>query len=381
MVIHFHKLVIKTVTWETADTILVSFDVPEPLKTVFSFLPGQNITIRSVIDGNELRRSYSVCSDPGDELLSIAIREVRDGLFSSWAIRTLIEGHQLEVLPPTGSFIVQTNADHRKNYLAIAAGSGITPVYAIIASVLFTEPNSRFVLLYGNRTQQDIIFREKLAGLKNRYMDRFVVHHFLSRETTDAEIYNGRLDSDKLNRINGKLIWPVLADEVFICGPAEMISGTKGWMLDHGVAEQKIHTELFSVPDATGKTPVKNPIPGSTNGDSRNVEKSNTTGSEKNDTNNSPRDCQVTVKADGHHYVFKLAMDGEKILNAALEHGADLPFSCKGGVCGTCRAKILQGTVDMELNYALEPDELAAGYILTCQSHPTSEIVVIDFDS
>ena len=367
MSIHFQKLVISDATRETDDAIIVAFDVPQELKSVFTFLPGQNITVRSVVNETELRRSYSICSEPGDPLLRIAIREVAGGIFSAWAVRTFVKGHMVDVLPPTGTFTVQPDVAHKKKYLAIAAGSGITPVFAIISSLLSVEKGSKVTLLYGNRTQASIIFREQLAALKNRYIDRFTLHHFLSREMTDPDIYNGRLDAARLAELDGRLVDFAAMDEIFICGPSAMTFEVKNWLLQKGINDKKIHVELFSVPDASGKAAPQSttqaaPVPPESNHEL------------------SSRSSRITVKADGHNYVFNLPRDGKKILNAALDHGADLPFSCKGGVCGTCRARLVEGLVEMELNYALEPEEVAAGYILTCQSIPLTEKVIVDFD-
>ncbi|RYY23256.1 MAG: 2Fe-2S iron-sulfur cluster binding domain-containing protein [Chitinophagaceae bacterium] len=395
MSIHFHKLVIEDVIRETEDAIIVGFRVPAALTSMFRFLPGQNITVRSVVDGIELRRSYSICSEPGDSLLRIAIREVPGGKFSAWAVRTFVKGHIADVLPPTGRFVVHPDAAHQKKYLAIAAGSGITPVFAIICSVLSVEQGSNFTLLYGNRTQASIIFREQLAALKNRYMDRFALHHFLSREVTDPGIYTGRLDAARLGELDHKLVDFAIMDEIFICGPSSMTFEVKNWLLEKGIPSKKIHVELFSVPDASGRFVESEgntgyllqqqvddeTSAGKATTPSINEQAQKSTGPiEMNKLPQSQRSCRVTVKADGHNYVFDLPMDGEKILNAALDYGADLPFSCKGGVCGTCRARLIEGRVEMELNYALEPGEVKAGYILTCQSHPLTETVTVDFD-
>jgi ring-1,2-phenylacetyl-CoA epoxidase subunit PaaE len=332
--------------------------LPEELKEEFSFIHGQNITVKAVIDNEELRRSYSICSSPLENELRIAVKKIANGKFSAYT-DILHKNAFLEILPPTGNFYTKLDPSNKKNYIAFAAGSGITPVISIIKTTLATEPQSSFTLIYGNQNRSSIIFKEELEAIKNRYIDRFVLHNILSREKTDAEINHGRINAEKCDELS-KLISIKTADDLFICGPEQMIFTVKDWLEKNGVEKKKIHFELFTVPGE--KLTV----------DSRQlkVDKKKTSGKISN----------ITIKQDGISFSFDLPYDDETILNAALKQGVDLPFACKGGVCSTCRAKLIEGEVEMENNYALEPDELEKGFILTCQSHPRSEKVTVDFD-
>ncbi len=391
MPIHFYKLVVKEVRKEAADAISVSFDIPDALKSFFVYQPGQNITLKALIEGVEIRRSYSICSAPHENELRIAIREVRGGKFSEWANKSLLIGVAIDVLPPTGRFTVLPDVHNSKKYLAIAAGSGITPILSIISSLLMVETHSSVTLLFSNRTQAHIMFKETLGALKNRYMQRLSVHHFLSREATETEIYNGRIDAARLTELNRTLIDFKLFDETLICGPAPMLFEVKNWLGEQGVSPGKIHYELFTPPgikdainDATSQE-LEATTPGSLspavpqNPDSNTDVVINAPVFVQTPTVE-PENSRITIRSDGYSFDFTLEKDGEKILNAALALGADLPYSCKGGVCGTCRARLVAGEVKMDLNYALELEEVRAGFILCCQSHPVSDEVVIDFD-
>jgi ring-1,2-phenylacetyl-CoA epoxidase subunit PaaE len=262
-------------------------------------------------------------------------------------------------MPPTGKFYTRLDPGHAANYLGIAAGSGITPILSIIKTTLISEPKSKFTLVYGNRTKNSIIFKEELEALKDKYIDRFRIYHILSRELTEAEINNGRIDVDKLELLFGKLIDIQTCDEFFVCGPEEMIFCIKGYLEGRGVSSEKIHFELFTVP-GQNQTNIK-----------QQTEVPKDEGPKAN----------VSVKLDGIMFDFDLAYESESILDAALKHGADLPYACKGGVCTTCKAKLIEGKVSMDVNWGLEPDEVEKGYILTCQSHPQTERIVVDFDS
>lgn len=368
MSLHFHKLSIKDVRRETPDCISVAFDIPGDLKEVFRYKAGQNITIRYLLNNEDLRRSYSICTGVHENELRIAIKATGGGRFSSWANSNLAKGQTLEVLAPTGSFVTKADPGNRKRYLAIAAGSGITPISSIIRTVLNDEPLSSFTLIYGNRNRASIIFREQLDALKNQYMHRLSIHHLLTRELPEAEIYSGRINAAKCAELGKKLIDYQTMDEIFLCGPAEMIFELKDWFLHQGIRQEKIHFELFNVPVSTLIQPGNNMPPESLpiTVSMPSPEKSFVS--------------HITIKQDGLSLDFDLSFDSESILEAALDQGADLPFSCKGGVCSTCRAKLVEGEVEMEVNYALEPEEVAAGYILVCQSRPTTNRVVIDFD-
>lgn len=357
--IHFHLLRVKKVKRETEDCVSIEFDVPKELKEVFQFRQGQNLTIKKFLNGEELRRNYSICTSPFDNKLKVAVKKAEDGLFSTWANGQLKTGDVLEVLPPTGKFYTALNPSQKKNYVAFAAGSGITPILSIIKTTLITEPKSSFTLVYGNRTKNSIIFKEELEALKDKFIDRFRIYHILSRELTEADINNGRIDVDKLELFFSKLINTKNCDDFFICGPEEMIFCIKGYLEGRGVVSDKIHFELFTVP-GEGKSKVK---------------------SQKLKEDDEGPKAKVSVKLDGILFDFDLAYESESILDAALKQGADLPYACKGGVCTTCKAKLIEGKVSMDVNWGLEPEEVEKGFILTCQSHPQTEKVVVDFDA
>jgi ring-1,2-phenylacetyl-CoA epoxidase subunit PaaE len=358
MSIHFHKLKIKEVKKETDDCVTIAFHVPDELKKVFSFSQGQNITLRGIVNGEDIRRSYSICAAPFEDELRIAVKKTMYGLFSRFANEKLKAGDELNVLPPTGKFYTSLHALHHKNYLAFAAGSGITPVISIIKATLKTEPQSQFTLVYGNRNRSSIIFLEELEALKNKYLDRFILINILSREKTDAPVNSGKITISKLEQLS-KVIDYKKMDELFICGPEEMIFTAEQFFINKGIDKNKIHFELFTTP-----------------GD----KKKNTEIVGKKENDSAELKSKITIKADGRSVEFELAYDGDCILDAALKRGADLPFACKGGVCASCRAKLIEGEVDMEMNWALEPEEVDQGYILTCQSHPKTDRVTIDFD-
>ena len=357
MAVHFHKLQVKQVRQETPDCVSIAFTVPETLKNDFVFEQGQNITIKKEIDGEEIRRSYSICSAPFENELRVAVKKVDGGKFSDYANSTLKAGDILDILPPTGKFNTKLKTENAKQYLAFAAGSGITPVISIIKTTLQTEPGSRFTLVFGNRGRSSIIFFEELEGLKNKYLNRFNFINILSREKTDAPINFGRIDLNKLTDLN-KLIDYKNTDEFFICGPEEMIFCVKEFLEVSGTEQKKIHFELFTTPGQKNSSTVRKQSLAKDEG---------------------PQ-SKITVKLDGRSFDFNLGFNSENILDAALKQGADLPFACKGGVCCTCKAKLLEGEVDMEVNWGLEQEEVEQGYILTCQSHPKTEKVVVDFD-
>ena len=355
MALHFHKLTVKDVRKETVDCVSLSFVIPGELINDFIFTQGQNITIKSIIDGEEIRRSYSICTSPSDNELRVAVKKVSDGAFSTFANEWLKAGDVLDVMPPTGNFFTEVNASNTKNYVFFAAGSGITPVISIIKTILQVEPKSTVTLLFGNRNVSSVIFKEALEGLKDSYLQRLSIFYILSRERTDADINHGRIDADKCGQFSN-LVDFLSVDEFFICGPEKMIFTVKEFLEEKGIDKRKIHFELFTTPDRKIKKTF-NPT--------KAVEEEGSA---------------ITVKLDGRSFDFQLDYDSNNILDEALAQGADLPFSCKGGVCTTCKAKIIEGEVEMEANYGLEPEEVAAGFILTCQSHPRSKKVIIDFD-
>lgn len=357
--IHFHPLRVRKVQKETDDCVSITFEVPEELKSLYQFRQGQSLTVRRFIGGEEVRRTYSICSAPQDDVLRVAVKKVEGGLFSTWANEELAPGEELEVMPPVGKFYTDLDPAQKKNYVAFAAGSGITPVLSLIKTTLLTEPHSTFTLVYGNRTKNSIIFKEELEALKDRFLSRFRIYHILSRERTDAEINYGRIDRDKVEALSSKLIDIRNTDEFFLCGPEEMIFTVRDFLGEKGVKQDHIHFELFTIPGQ---------------------KKSVVDTSKKEVVDEGPK-AKVSVKLDGILFDFDLGQEGESILDAALKQGADLPYACKGGVCCTCKAKLLEGEVEMEVNWGLEPDEIERGYILTCQSHPRTEKVVVDFDA
>lgn len=359
--IHFHPLTIKEVRPETDDCVSLSFDVPEELKHTFRFSQGQSLTMRAKLNGEEVRRTYSLCSSPLDNEWRVAIKKVDGGLFSSYANTKLKKGDVLEVMPPVGKFNTPLNPAQQKHYVAIAAGSGITPILSIINTTLRTEPRSQFTLIYGNRTRASIIFKEELEALKNKFIDRFTIHHVLSREQPDAPVYYGRIDEPKCELLFTRLVDIGKADEFFLCGPEEMIFCVKKFLESKGIGKHHIHFELFTIPgenSSVSRQPSRGRQPASEGPSS-----------------------SITVKLDGVMFDFQLPAQGQSILDAALAQGADLPYACKGGVCCTCRAKLVEGQVNMEVNYGLEQDEIDQGFILTCQAHPITPKVVVDFDA
>lgn len=355
--LHFYKLTVSDIRKETADCVSVAFQIPDKIKEDFSFIQGQNITIKKIINDHEIRRSYSICTSPSQNELRVAIKKVEDGLFSSYANEQLKIGDELDVLQAVGTFHTTLNKNYQKKYLAFAAGSGITPIISIIKTTLETEPNSEFTLVYGNKSRASIIFFEELENLKNKYITRFNLIHILSREKTDSLINFGRIDKEKLSDLN-KLIHYSLLDEAFICGPEEMIFCIKDYLEEIGIEKKKIHFELFTSSNKLKKKIIK-----------------------QEPTKNNETLSNISLKIDGRTLDIKISLNSDTtILDAALQQGADLPYACKGGMCCTCKAKLIEGEVSMDVHWGLEHEEIEKGFILTCQSHPKTEKVVIDFD-
>lgn len=361
MSIHFHPLKVKAIRKETDQCVSVEFEIPGELAEAFRYRQGQSLTMRTFIGGEEVRRTYSLCSSPLDKQWKVAVKMVDGGVFSFFANEKLKPGDTLEVMEPVGKFYTDLNPSQKKNYLAFAAGSGITPVISIINTTLRTEPHSSFTLVYGNRSRASIIFFEELEGLKNKFMDRLNLIFILSRETTDAPLNSGRIDAGKLNELS-RLIDYTTVDETFICGPEEMIFCVKDFLEQKGISEKHIHFELF-----TSTTPKKSKIPPEYSGLKSKIE--------------SGIQSMITIKVDGRSFELSIPFDSDtSILDAALKRGVDLPFACKGGMCCTCKARLLHGEVEMDVHWGLENDEIEKGYILTCQSHPKTEKVVVDYD-
>jgi ring-1,2-phenylacetyl-CoA epoxidase subunit PaaE len=349
----FHTLQIKNIRKETEDTVSIAFEIPQELRNEYTYISGQYLTLRTTIDGEDLRRSYSLCSAPHENEWRVAIKQVENGKFSTFANTSLKTGDSLEVMTPMGNFSPKIDASNKKHYVLFAAGSGITPILSIIKSVLHNESDSEISLFYGNKGFASIIFREEIEALKNEFMDRFRVIHILSRESLGNKIQKGRIDTQKIEELHAAFLKNTTIDEMYVCGPEEMIHAVKDTFPKFGVDAKNIHFELF------GTSVVKK---------------------DKVETVNASIVSNVTVIIDGDSLEIALESTADNILDAAQKAGADLPFACKGGVCCTCKAKILEGTASMDVNYALEPDEVEAGYILTCQAHPTSEKLVVSFD-
>ena len=355
MAVHFHPLAVKEIRRETFDCVSISFDIPAHLKDIFKFQQGQNITLKIMIEGEECRRSYSICSAPFEDELRVAIKQIPGGKFSTYAGTSLATGDILLVMPPTGKFNTSLNLLNKKNYVAFAAGSGITAIISLIKTTLHAESQSNFTLVYGNKNKNSIIFFEEIEALKNKYLQRFKLIHLLSREKTEAPINEGRIDNAKMLSL-AALINYNNVDEFFICGPAQMMLSVKEYLQTAAIKPDKIHVEMFTAPGqqfvAESIVVVDESLPKS----------------------------KINIRLDGRSIDFDLAFNADTILDAALKQGADLPFACKGGVCATCRAKVVSGEIKMKVNYALEAEEIANGFILTCQSIPVSDKVVIDFD-
>jgi len=354
MSISFHPLRV-TSRHDDADALVVGFDVPEDLRETFAFTPGQYLTLRAMVDGEDLRRSYSICSAPGENL-RVGIRLLPGGAFSGWAATSLQVGQALEVLPPQGHFFVPLDASAHRHVLFIAAGSGITPMLSLIKTMLAREPHTRCTLIYGNRRLASTMFREELDDLKNRFVARLSIHHVFSRESQDAALFNGRLDAHRLETFLNTLVPAASVDEVFVCGPAGMIDDAVTALQAAGLAGEHVHVERFG--DA-------NPAMAAT---AHHVE--------ARDTDH----AQVTLVIDGMGRDVEFRLSDPSILDAARRSGLDVPYACKAGVCSTCKGKLLEGEVRMDRNFALTPAEVAQGFVLCCQAHPLTDKVVITLD-
>jgi len=352
----FHKLSVASVEPETRDAVAITFAVPEALAEPFRFAAGQHLTLRADIEGQDVRRSYSICSGVEDGKLRIAVKRNPGGVFSAWANEMLKAGDALDVLPPLGHFNVPLAAGNRKHYAAFAAGSGITPLLSIIKTTLATEPQSRFTLFYGNRASGTVMFKEELAALKDTYLTRFNLVHVLSREAQDIELLHGRIDRAKADALLTHWLDLDHVDAVFVCGPDGMMQAVAEALKARDYPDARVKIERFatSIPRHEHR-PAKVAEPGHT-------------------------ECEVTVVLEGVTRTFALEKGKENILDAGLKAGIELPYSCKSGVCSTCRAKLTAGEVDMDVNFALEDYEVARGFVLTCQSYPVTDRVAVDYD-
>jgi ring-1,2-phenylacetyl-CoA epoxidase subunit PaaE len=353
---NFYTLKIKNIRKETNDCVSISFNIPAELKQEFTHKQGQYITLKTIIENQEIRRSYSICSSPLEEDFRIAVKKIENGLFSNYANDLLRVGDTLDVAAPNGKFYTELNESNSRKYLAIAAGSGITPILSIIKTTLLAEPLSEFILVYGNKNTGSIIFKEEIEALKNKFVGRLQLIHILSREKTDAPISHGRIDAEKLQQLSKLINWQS-NNEFFICGPEEMILATKDFLENLNIKRKQIHFELFTT---FAKTENKTFVP----------------------QIKSEAKSKITIVSDGRAFDVEIGFNEElTILDAALQNGADLPYACKGGVCCTCKAKLIEGQVKMDVNWGLEHEEIEQGFILTCQSHPITEKVVVDYDA
>jgi len=352
----FHSIKVADVYKETKDCTVISFEIPNDLKSEYQFKQGQHLTLRTIIDGNEVRRSYSLCSSPIENKWNVAVKKINEGLFSTFVNEKLRKGDVLDVMAPNGTFFTEIDPKKAKNYIAFAAGSGITPILSIIKTHLALEPESTFKLFYLNRTVKSIVFKEEIEQLKNRYFNRFEIFHFLTKEHRPSELFNGRFTKEKIQTLTDKIIDVPQVDACFICGPEEMIYLLRDELINAGLEKDKIHFELFTS--------------GISEEDKKRISKI---------IEKKVEGTEVTIIDGGKEFHFVMGDDFDNILDGALAAGADLPFACKGGVCSTCRCKVVEGTTEMKLNYSLEDDELAKNYILSCQAVPTSKKVVVDF--
>jgi ring-1,2-phenylacetyl-CoA epoxidase subunit PaaE len=354
----FHTLTIAEVVPETAEAMSIRFAVPEELKETFRFRPGQHLTLKAEIGGEDVRRNYSLCVAPHDDQLKVTVKRIAGGAFSNWANDTLKPGDAIEVMPPHGSFTWDFDPGAKNHYVGFAGGSGITPVISLLKTALDTEPESRFTLFYGNRDSSSVIFLEELARLKNRFMGRLQVYHFLAEEAEDIDLFNGMLDRDKCEAILSALVTPEDIAGFFICGPGPMMDAAEQSLLAHGVARDRIHIERFSAdrPSAAIEAQMQA-------------------------LQNRAQGLTMLVTLDGRKRRVGFDAAAGNILDSARLAGLPAPYACKAGVCATCRARVVSGDVEMAARYGLSDDEVAAGYVLTCQSVPKGEGVEIDYDA
>ncbi len=356
----FHELAVAEVSPETAHAITLRFEVPENLRDAYQFTQGQFLTLNASVHGEKLRRSYSICTSVSDYQrdgeLRVGIKRVNGGRFSNWANENIRVGESIEVMTPQGRFFTELDPTRAKRYVGFAGGSGITPMLSLIATSLETEPDSEFTLVYGNRSVNTIMFLEALEALKNRFIGRFRLIHVLSDEPQDVPLFNGLLDQTKCSEIIENLLSADRIDQAFVCGPEVMMDAAEAALLSAGVSADNIAIERFGTPNPSG-APVQ-------------------AASSLNDENS----AVVTIILDGKSREIRVPYEGTAVLDAGLQDGASLPYACKGGVCCTCRAKVLEGSVSMDKNYTLEQWEMEQGFVLTCQAHPTSDNVVISYD-
>ena len=353
----FHNLKVADIYKETEDTSVVAFEIPTELQNAFKFRQGQHLTLKADINGEDVRRSYSLCSSPLENEWKVAVKLIPGGKFSTYINDTVKIGDMIEVMAPSGTFGVDCDTEESKNYLFFAAGSGITPVLSMIKTHLKTEPNATCKLFYVNKTAKSIIFKEELEQLRNTYFGRLEIYYFLTKEKRDIELFNGRFNDDKMQVLTKTFIDIPDTSEVFLCGPEHMVNYVSNYLINAGLPKELIHFELF--------------VTGLTEEDIKRTErlaKQNVEG------------VEVTIIDGGKEFSFTMTKEYDNILDAALGAGADLPFACKGGVCSTCKCGVVEGAVEMKINYALDDKEVSQNLVLSCQAVPTTEKVVVDFD-
>lgn len=353
----FHKLKVAEVYKETDDTSVISFEIPERLQPLYQYHQGQHLTLKADINGEDVRRSYSLCSSPIDNQWRVAVKQIIGGKFSTYVNEHLHSGDYLEVMPPSGTFGVELKPNDAKNYLFFAAGSGITPILSMIKTHLASEKHSTCKLFYVNKTAKSIIFKEELEQLRNTYFGRLEIYYFLTKERRDIDLFNGRFDDEKMKVLTNTFIDIPDTSEVFLCGPEQMVKFVSNYLIEAGLPKNMIHFELFV--SGLSEEDIKR---------SERLAQQNVEG------------VQITIVDGGKEFQFTMTNDYDNILDAALNAGADLPFACKGGVCSTCKCEVKEGSVEMKINYALDEKEVAQNLVLSCQSVPTSKYVVVDFD-
>ena len=353
----FHPLEVVDIKRETDEAVSVKLRIPEELKDEFKFIPGQYLMFKHTVNGEELKRSYSISSSPNEGELRVGVKEVTDGRFSTFVNRKLKVGDILEAMTPRGKFTVVTEANNEKHYVAFCAGSGVTPIISMMKHIMETEPKSKFTCFYGNRYASSIIYFDEITALKNRFPDRLEIHYVMSKEEMGSDFFRGRIDADKIRRFSEVLFEPKLVDGFYLCGPEKMIFAARDIMTEKGVEPDKIHFELFGTP-----TPTAGSKPAVKAEDRTSVK------------------SHIKVVMDGDEFQLEMEQGAETILDAADRAGLDVPYSCKGGVCCTCLARVKEGEVSMDLNYSLTDKEVEQGLVLTCQAHPKTENVTVDFD-
>ena len=357
----FHSLRVREIEPDTPEAVIVSFDVPPALRETFGFTQGQYLTLRTEIDGRDLRRSYSICAGVDDDQLRVGVRKVREGVFSNWINTSLRPGDTIDVMAPQGRFFVPLDAAQRRHHVGIAGGSGITPILSIMKTVLAREPKSRFTLIYGNRHLRSTMFKEELEDLKNRYMTRLALQHVFSDDVgADAPLNHGTMNRGKIGEFLAALVPAASIDQVYVCGPFMMNDEAEAALLAAGVPEARIHIERFGIALAPAAASIDAVVHEAKPGDAEHA--------------------RIVIVRDGLRREIEFRRDQPSILDAASAAGLEVPFSCTSGVCGTCRARVVEGEVRMERNFALDRNEVAAGFVLTCQAHPLTERVVLSFD-